>query len=108
MRISDWSSDVCSSDLLRLQLRGIDRVAAVVARAILDVGDLRAPRLAVLARAALVEQRADGVDDLDVRALGVAADVVGLADAATFKHCTDRRTMVADVKPVAHVHAVAV
>src|SRR3546814_10985210 len=56
---------------LRLQLRRVDRVAAVVARAILDVGDLRAPRLAVLARAALVEQRADGVDDLDVRVLGV-------------------------------------
>src|SRR3546814_3889714 len=72
------------------QLRRVDRVAAVVARAILDVGDLRAPRLAVLARAALVEQRADGVDDLDVRALGVTADVVGLANAATFKHCTDR------------------
>src|SRR3546814_2396072 len=52
---------------LRLQLRRVDRVAAVVARAILDVGDLRVPRLAVLARAALVEQRADGVDDLDVR-----------------------------------------
>src|SRR3546814_15626206 len=68
----------------------------------------RSPRLAVLARAALVEQRADGVDDLDVRALGVTADVVGLANAATFKHCTDRRAMVADVKPVAHVHAVAV
>src|SRR3546814_8001576 len=61
---------------LRLQLRRVDRVAAVVARAILDVGDLRVPRLAVTARAALVEQRADGVDDLDVRALGVDA-VVG-------------------------------
>src|SRR3546814_15967100 len=84
MRISDWSSDVCSSDLLA------------------------AARLAVLARAALVQQRADGFDHFDVLLLGVAADVVGLADTAAFEHRADRAAVVAHIHPVADVPAVAV
>src|SRR5688572_9269361 len=59
----------------------VDRVAAVVARAVADERDLRLARLPVGARAALVEQRADRPHDGDVLALGIAADVVRLADA---------------------------
>src|SRR3546814_1632394 len=45
MRISDWSSDVCSSDLPRARHRAqrIDRERAAP-RPQLDIGDLRAPR----------------------------------------------------------------
>src|SRR5690606_39937767 len=93
---------------LGLELGRIYRIAAVVPGAVLDVGDLRAARLAVLARSTRVEQRADGIDDLDVGTLGVAADVVGLADAALPEHRADRRAVIADVQPVAHGHAVAV
>src|SRR5690554_4200303 len=51
-------------------LAGVDRVAAIVAGAVADELDLAGARLAVGARAALVQQAADGFHDLDVLAFG--------------------------------------
>ena len=46
--------------------------------------------------------------DLEVLHLGVAADVIGLADAAAREHARIGAAVVADVQPVAHVRAIAV
>src|SRR3546814_2054845 len=93
MRISDWSSDVCSSDLgleallrrpaeLAGRLRGVDGVAQIVAGAVVDEGDQAAAGLAARARLQLVDQVADHADHRNVALFAVAADVVGLAGAA--------------------------
>ena len=55
-----------------------------------------------------VDQGADAADDLDVRLLAVAADVVGLARLAAVKHAPQGPAVVLDEQPVADVHAVAV
>jgi hypothetical protein len=56
----------------------------------------------------LVENGADGVDDIDVVALAAASDVIGLAAPAVVQHAAEGRAMVLDVEPVANVLAVAV
>ena len=56
----------------------------------------------------LVEQAADRADDVDVLALAVAADVVGLARLARAQDQRQRLGMVLDMQPVAHVLALAV
>src|SRR5690606_40216999 len=91
---------------LAFDLAGVDGVAAVVAGAVGDEGDELAP--ARSRGAHLVEQVADGLDDLEVRALVAAADVVGLAGLALFGDESEGLAMVADVEPVADVLAVAV
>src|SRR3546814_1799263 len=60
MRISDWSSDVCSSDLLAIGLRLLDRIE-VFALDILDQRDFQ--------RFRLVEIPDDGGDAVKLRAL---------------------------------------
>jgi hypothetical protein len=92
---------------LALDLARVDRVAPVVAGPVGDVRDQAAVRTWRIG-SHLVEQGADGLDDLDVRLLVPAADVVGLADAAARQHLADRGAVVRDVEPVAHLHAVAV
>ena len=92
---------------LALDLARVDRVASVVAGPVghvLDQAEVRALGIGPH----LVEQGADGLDDLDVRLLVPAADVVGLADPAARQHLADRGAVVLDVEPVAHLHAVAV
>src|SRR3546814_10368181 len=92
MRISDWSSDVCSSDLKALQLiEKVDPKAyqattsdpgraavlkAVKAQILLDMGERRQGES--LLREALVEMRSDGVSNDEMapfrkRLAGVAA-----------------------------------
>src|SRR3546814_5862191 len=91
MRISDWSSDVCSSDLLdqrRAQLSRVAGLAVVVAL----VGGLRLCRqlgivgdvpTAVAHRAAVEEVGAeeDGLDDGDVNAERLELRRKGLREA---------------------------
>ena len=84
---------------LRVDLRRVDGVTAVVALAVGDVLD------EVFGLAELLE---DGLDDVDVGALIVAADVVDLADAALLQDQVDGMAVVLDVEPVADVLAVAV
>ena len=97
-------------------LRRVDRVAPVVAGAVGDeslevrVGVLAgALQCVVLAgREPGFELGAQGVDDLEVRALAVAADVVLLAEHACFEHPQDAAAVVVDIEPVPDVPAVAV
>ena len=84
---------------LRVDLRRVDGVAAVVALAVGDVLD------EVFGLAELLE---DGLDDVDVGALIVAADVVDLADASLLQDEVDGTAVVLDIEPVADVLAVAV
>ena len=83
----------------RVDFRRIDSVAAIVALAVSDVLD------EVFGLAELLE---DGLDDVDVGALIVAADVVDLADAALLQDQVDGMAVILDVEPVADVLAVAV
>ena len=62
--------------------RTVDGVAEIVAGPIRDEADEVAVRGFVGAGAELVHRVADRGDDIDVAALGIAADVVGLAGAA--------------------------
>ena len=87
------------------QLRGVDRVAAVVPRAVLD--ESHEARV-VAARRELAQDSADRADDVEVRHLGVAADIVRRAGTPSCEHRPDRRAMIADVKPVANVAPIAI
>ena len=83
----------------RVDLRRVDGVAAVVALAVGDVLD------EVFGLTELLE---DGLDDVDVGALIVAADVVDLADTALLQNQVNRMAVILDVEPVADILAVAV
>lgn len=83
---------------LCVDLRRVDGVAAVVALAVGDVLD------EVFGLAELLE---DGLDDVDVGALIVAADVVDLADASLLQDEVDGVAVILDIEPVADVLAVA-
>src|SRR3546814_5789923 len=58
MRISDWSSDVCSSDLIEIQLPELPELAAIVT----DVGALDTGALQRLAGFLVIEHGA--IDDI--------------------------------------------
>ena len=83
----------------RVNLRRVDGVTAVMALAVGDVLD---------EAFGLAELFEDGLDDVDVGALIVAADVVDLADASLLQDQVDGMAVVLDVEPVADVLAVAV
>ena len=83
----------------RVDLRRVDGVAAVVALAVGDVLD------EVFALAEFLE---DGLDDIDIGALIVAADVVDLADTPLLQDQVDGMAVVLHIEPVADVLAVAV
>ena len=76
--------------------------------AVFDSGDLGAVGGAVSLGAQLVQQSADGVHDFDVGLFVPAADVVDLAELASFQHAADGAAVVLHIQPVAHLHAVAV
>ena len=50
-----------------------------------------------------VECIADRMDHVDIAPLGMAADVVGLADPATLQHQRERTGVIINVQPIAHV-----
>ena len=91
---------------LPTNLGGVDRIAPVVAG---PVGHERLQRAAAGADGRqFVEDVADQIDDLQVRTLVAAADVVLLTKPAGFERQQDTRAVIFDVHPVAHVAAVAV
>ena len=59
-------------------------------------------------RSELVQDGADGGDDLDVGHLAVAADVVGFSHDAALEYQGDRLAVIAHIEPVAHVAPVTV
>ncbi len=91
-----------------LDLAGVDGVTAVVTGTVLDVLDELGVGLVGGIRDELVEESAERVDDVEVGALVVAADVVGFADAAAFEYGADGAAVVEDEEPVADLLAVAV
>ncbi len=58
--------------------------------------------------AQLVDEVANSIDDVEIVALAVAADVVGLARPAALEDCADCRTVIVDEEPVADVLAIPV
>src|ERR1035437_3121833 len=78
-------------DQLALELGAVDGVAAVMAGPGGDAGDLQRVRFPIGARLLPVEQRADGLHDLDVGFLVQAADIVGLTDPALLEHTPNGR-----------------
>ena len=93
---------------LAVDFCGVDGVAAVVARAVGDEGDLVLVELAIGAWREFVEECANGVHDIKVRFFIPTADVVGLAHAASLQHAADGGAVVAHIEPVADLLAVAV
>ena len=89
-----------------LDLGGVDAVAAVVAQTVGDVLDEVFADAVVLE--AVVELLDDGLDNEDVGALVVAADVVDLADLAAVADHVDGLAVILNVQPVANLHSVAV
>ena len=88
----------CPAELIG-DFRWVDRIALVMAGAVGDVID-QGFGLAELAQ--------DRLDDLEIGALVVAADVVDLTDTAFSNDQVDRRAMVLDIEPVADVFALAI
>ncbi len=93
---------------IAFNLARVNGVTPVVAGAVLHESDLRFIAAAVGLGAQLVEQRADGVHDLEVGLFVPAADVVGFTQAAGFEHAADGAAVVFHVQPVAHLLAVAI
>ncbi len=91
-----------------LNFRGVNGVAAVMAGAVGDKGDLFLVGFPVGARREFVEDRANGVDDIEVRFLVPAADVIGLSGPSSGENTANGGTMVVHVQPVAHLQAIPV
>ena len=90
-----------------LDLRCVNGVTTVVAGTVLDKRNQLA-RIAAELGNELVNGVANQLHNVQVRPFVVAADVVGLAQFAAREHQPERLVVVAHVKPVAHVQAVAI
>ena len=87
---------------------GIDRVAAVMAGAVGDIGDLRGIGRAIGSRREIVEHRTKCVDYLKVGFFIPAADVVGFANLPVLKDATNGGAVVLHIEPIADLLAIAV
>src|SRR5581483_4846796 len=93
---------------LRANTRGIDGVTQVVPGTVGDEGDERFTAADRAAGRKVVEQCTDCLHDIEVAALAPAANAIGFAGATAVDDGEQSAGMVFDVKPVAHVAAVAV
>ena len=91
-----------------LDFCAIDGVAAVVAGTVGDIGDLRGVGGAVGAGGFGVQERAEGVHHIEIRAFVESADIVGLAEAAFLQDEPDGGSVIFDEKPIADLLAVAI
>ena len=89
-----------------LDLGGVDAIAAVMAQTVGNVLDEVFADAVILQ--AVVQLLDDGLDDEDVGALVVAADVVDLADLAAVADHINGLAVVLNVQPVADLHTVTV
>ena len=90
-----------------LDFAGVNGVAAVVAGAVFDKSDQPAG-MAAQVRGHRVHQVANQFHDADVGPFVVAANVVGFPVAPAGQHLPERLGVIAHIKPVAHVQAVAI
>ena len=91
-----------------LYLARVNGVAAIMAGAVRDIGNLFAIALAVRSGAEFVKQCANRVDDVDVGFFVPAADVVDLADFARFQYAANGAAMVFDIEPVTDLLSIAI
>lgn len=87
-------------------LAGIDGITAVVARSVGHIGDLIA--IGARLRHHLVEQIADGMNDVQILFLVVTANVVGLADHSCGDHGIECTRMILNIEPIADLVALAI
>src|SRR5262249_13370123 len=90
---------------LAAELHVIDRIAQIVTRPVLDEADELGMRAVRRLRQLLGENGADLPPQVDVAALGAAADIVGLADSAATQHKLESASVVLDEEPVADIGA---
>ncbi len=90
-----------------VDFRGINGITTIMTGAVGDEGD-EAAGVSTDFRLKLVDEIAHELHEVKVRLLVVAADVVGLAELAVGQHGPEGFAVVADIKPVADVHAIAV
>src|SRR5258706_4702715 len=76
-------------------LRCVDRIAPIMSRPVGDIGDQGFVGLSVRGRPQFVEYPADRAHDIDIRALIVAAYVVGLTRTTLAQFQPDRRAIIA-------------
>ena len=86
----------------------VDGVAPVVAGAVGDKGDEFAAGAAVAQRSAAVELVADGIYDIQIGALRIAAHIIAAANLPTHQNGRKGLRMVFNMEPVAHIVAFAI
>jgi len=91
-----------------VDFRGVDRIAAVVARTVCNEGDLVFIWFTIGARREFVKECANRMDDLKVRFFIPTADIISLPNPASFQHAADGGTVIAHIEPVANLLPIAV
>ena len=79
-----------------------------MARAVGDIADLLRIGLPVRTRANLIKQTANSVHHIDIAALRIAADIIGLARRGVLEHQPDGAGVIIDKQPIAHIGALPV
>ena len=93
---------------LGLEFGAVDRIAAVVAGAVGYISDLGGVRGSIGAGGFCIEEGAEGVYHIEVRALIEAADIVSFADAPALQNKPDGCGMVFHVEPIADLLSIAI
>src|ERR1041385_2703444 len=92
---------------IALEFRSIDGITTIMPRTVFDEGDQFASAAAEL-RSKFIDEIGDQFDDADVGPFVMAANVIGLAIGSTGQDAPKSLGMIAHVKPIPHIHAVAV
>src|SRR3546814_4090337 len=95
MRISDWSSDVCSSDLMRNELRAIQRRVGITFIYIThDQGEAltMSDRIAVMNRG-MIQQIGDGRSIYETPRTSFVASFVGENNARSEEHTSELQSL---------------
>jgi hypothetical protein len=90
-----------------LNFRSINCIPPIVTRPVFNEGN-QFLRVAAQLRCEFVNQITDQFHDVDIGPLIVAADVVGLCILAASQYLPQRFIVIAHIKPIAHIHAVAI
>ena len=90
----------------RFDLAGINRIAPVVPRTVGDMRDQFSPRLFAGPKA--IDDVANLLDDGDILHRCATTDIVGFTYAPVFEDQRQRLDVILDVKPIAHLPAIAI
>ena len=89
-----------------LCLASVNRITPVMAGAIGDESNQFAVR--AFTRCEFVQQRAQGMNNINIRFLVPATDVIGFTETAGLQYAPQGTAMVADVQPVAHLLTITI